>query len=800
MKKNLLFNKVIGVFLFLLMAVFLINTLPVAAQGSFTYNPLTDPDPAVFDWNGSIGYYGEQLIYAGDDGIIYAYDLDTALSTEVCDTSALATMFSSVAGFLVTDDNYLYFHDNSFPATGNIFRVHLTDTWPATYETLDTGCQGSIYCFTRNLWTDSVWFASADIDENEMYLYEVNDDFSAADLKASFDRPHGGGNGPIIFKGPHTLLYGESVWGGNGYFHLLNTDSGEIIQQDYITFSGGLASAAYGYNNLIFATTGSGRTIEEISGAYIYQVQDASDDAQGITFGNDALYVSEMSSDTGDISLHELTEDYPVTSVMPVDPYRAMAVAGPDPAAFSWNSSIARYGNQLIYTGDDGIIYAYDLDTALSTEVCDTSALAGAYSSVAGFLVTDDNYLYFHDNSFPTVNIYRLDLTDEWPATYETFDTGCSGSIYCFTQNPLTKAVWFASADLGESKMYLYKVNAKFTGAKLKASFDSPHEGGNGPIIFTGEKRLLYGESVWGGDGYFHLLNTKTGNIIDEDYITIPGGLASAAYGYGKTIYITSGDGRIVYKVLGKNMQPVAGTTDEAQGIVFDGVSFYLSTMDDSGNISFNSIWQVTQPCPEEITMLDPNGGETLLSGGSYTVEWEAPDNAAYFKLKYSMNNGASWTNIPGRIIHPNYSWTVPTPKKNKDKCLLKVTGFNKSGKKIGADKSDGTFTIETLNVTSPNGGEELFSGNDYKITWENNGTKKEVATVKIFLSKNGGKTWKIIEKVDGNPHTYTWTAPEVSKEKQNCRIKVVLKDNKGRTLCKDTSDESFTISPEPIG
>ena len=234
---------------------------------SFKARALAEPDPGVFAWTGSIAYYKGKVIYAGDDGNIYAYDAGTSASTVVCDTSALGTLFSSVTGFLVATDHYLYFHDNG--NSGNIYRLHLADDWPASYESLDTQCKGFIYAFAQNPWTEGIWFASADIGAGNMYLYEVNAAFDNALERAAFAKPHGenAGNGPIIFKGPSTLLYGESVWGGNGYFHLVDSTTGLILEDDYMAFSGGLAGAAYGYNNVIFVTTGGGKGVFEVQGA-----------------------------------------------------------------------------------------------------------------------------------------------------------------------------------------------------------------------------------------------------------------------------------------------------------------------------------------------------------------------------------------------------------------------------------------------------------------------------------------------------------------------------------------------------
>jgi len=204
---------------------------------------------------------------------------------------------------------------------------------------------------------------------------------------------------------------------------------------------------------------------------------------------------------------------------------------------------------------------------------------------------------------------------------------------------------------------------------------------------------------------------------------------------------------------------------------------------------------QSTQECPNVI-LFTPNGGEVIPSGTNYTIQWGAPSEAASFKLKYSMNNGKAWKLIYSGITSTSYSWPVPTPPKNETRCLVKVIGYDASGKKVGADNSDSAFTIEVLTVTSPNGGETLTSGDPYTLTWTTRGTKRPVAKVKLKYTKNGGEEWIPIHTFKGeNPGTYDWT-PDVPKTKSKCMVKVVLKDAGGNTVGSDTSDGYFTIQP----
>ena len=199
-------------------------------------------------------------------------------------------------------------------------------------------------------------------------------------------------------------------------------------------------------------------------------------------------------------------------------------------------------------------------------------------------------------------------------------------------------------------------------------------------------------------------------------------------------------------------------------------------------------------PSSQDVEVISPNGGELIPSGSTYPISWGASPEAVKFTLRYSINNGATWKVIASNVTGTSYNWGVPVQKNNKTNCLVKVTGYNASGVKIGEDRSNGTFTMEVVKLTSPDGGEVLHQGNPWTITWRTNRTIRPVASVKLFYSINGGSTWKLIKNVIGNPGSYNSTVPYVSSS--SCKVKVVLKDAGGVTLGSDISDGVFSIQP----
>jgi hypothetical protein len=268
----------------------------ITASDPFKGAALSAPSPAVFTYGSSLAYYNGELIYAGADGKIYAYELDTGASTLVSDTSALATAFSSVQGFLAASDGYLYFHDNAI--SSKIYRVSLSAARPAAYAALETGLSSSIYSFSENPWTRTIWFASADffVPGNKFYLHQVNTGFTGVAQKVVFEKPNGGssGNGPIIFIDRNTLLYGDAVYGGDGAFHRLDTGSGRVLQLNYLTFTGGLADAVRAYGSRIFVTTGGGKRVFELQDDQKTEVAATSEEARAVVFDGASLLLSKM--------------------------------------------------------------------------------------------------------------------------------------------------------------------------------------------------------------------------------------------------------------------------------------------------------------------------------------------------------------------------------------------------------------------------------------------------------------------------------------------------------------------------
>ena len=215
-------------------------------------------------------------------------------------------------------------------------------------------------------------------------------------------------------------------------------------------------------------------------------------------------------------------------------------------------------------------------------------------------------------------------------------------------------------------------------------------------------------------------------------------------------------------------------------------------TTNDAGvqEIAFGLVVPTTK-----VKLLTPSGN-TWASGSPQTIRWAAPDTAASFKVKYSLNKGRSWTEIPcTTCLTGSQDWSVPMPAGNTNKNLIKVEGYDASSNLINADKSRTPFTIEVVKLTSPNGYDSYSSGSQQTVTWTTNTTIRPVDSATILYTTNGG-AWKKAEKLTGNPGTYTWTVPTVTKTMTKCKVRVQLRDAKGALIGTDDSDDYFQITP----
>ncbi|MFH0930742.1 MAG: cohesin domain-containing protein, partial [Candidatus Zixiibacteriota bacterium] len=124
--------------------------------------------------------------------------------------------------------------------------------------------------------------------------------------------------------------------------------------------------------------------------------------------------------------------------------------------------------------------------------------------------------------------------------------------------------------------------------------------------------------------------------------------------------------------------------------------------------------------------------------------------------------------------------------------CLVKVSDAPTG---TPMDASNAMFTISPpppaqLTITSPNGGENWFTGSLHNITWTSQGI---ISDVKLEYSIDGGN-WILIINSTPNDGNNSWTVPDTPSE--SCLVKISDVSN---VETSDISDGLFTITRQVI-
>jgi len=187
----------------------------------------------------------------------------------------------------------------------------------------------------------------------------------------------------------------------------------------------------------------------------------------------------------------------------------------------------------------------------------------------------------------------------------------------------------------------------------------------------------------------------------------------------------------------------------------------------------------------EYISLLTPHGGEVIQTGKLFDITWNSTQ-ILNLQLDYTTNNGTSWNLIasPVNAGLGMYSWTVPNTQSTG--CRVRISDATTTSVN---DVSLAVFTIASLNIICPNGGENFLQGATNSITW----SSQFLSTVNIDYSIDGGATFNsIATNLNAGTGSYPWTVP-LGTLSTNCLIRIL--DSNQPTKIYDESNSTFTIS-----
>lgn len=195
-----------------------------------------------------------------------------------------------------------------------------------------------------------------------------------------------------------------------------------------------------------------------------------------------------------------------------------------------------------------------------------------------------------------------------------------------------------------------------------------------------------------------------------------------------------------------------------------------------------NSAFTIQGP---EISIIQPNVGESWEAGEIYVIEWTSV-SVDSVDIYYSTDSGSNWELIVESIVSSNgqYSWVVP----NNPNITSRIKIESTSNQSI-QDISDVDFTIEgySLDINSPNGGENWVSGSNRTIAWT---ADDNIDIISLDYSTDNGSSWNLIQSdLDASLGSYSWSVPNIPSTTTLIRVRDPFGINN------DESDAVFTVS-----
>lgn len=220
----------------------------------------------------------------------------------------------------------------------------------------------------------------------------------------------------------------------------------------------------------------------------------------------------------------------------------------------------------------------------------------------------------------------------------------------------------------------------------------------------------------------------------------------------------------------------------------------------------------IAKPITPSITVISPNGGETLVEGDTYNIIWRASNVWGWADIYIVNEETGQESSIRTRVSQiGRYEWTVGKTESGPailagQKYKILVKGILESGSYV-KDESDNSFSIVSstkrppFTVLSPNGGETLVEGQTHNINWQ---SSYDAGWVEIYIiNEKTGQKSTITERTSPVGGRYNWTVGKVESgpaisvgEKYKISVKQIVSIV---SYAEDKSDNYFSIiSSEP--
>ena len=140
-----------------------------------------------------------------------------------------------------------------------------------------------------------------------------------------------------------------------------------------------------------------------------------------------------------------------------------------------------------------------------------------------------------------------------------------------------------------------------------------------------------------------------------------------------------------------------------------------------------------------DFAVLSPAAGESVASGSSVVIAWQARQGAHHYALEVSLDGGRRWRRLASSVRGTTWRWKVPRPARNLPRCRVRVTAFTAAGTRLGAAVSRRSFSVDVLTVPVP-----LYLGTTpgrppNVIAWDTRGIRRPATSTEVSPLSTAG-------------------------------------------------------------
>lgn len=220
-----------------------------------------------------------------------------------------------------------------------------------------------------------------------------------------------------------------------------------------------------------------------------------------------------------------------------------------------------------------------------------------------------------------------------------------------------------------------------------------------------------------------------------------------------------------------------------------------------------SNVFKIVSPI---IILITPNGGETLIGGQVFNIEWRTVNDPHEViigvEIEYSLNGGATYNIIVASTANDFvYEWTVPTGI-SSSLVKIRVTALYSEWYPLASDESDRNNTMisdpstVTVTLVDPNpavdGGIILPGGQFHTIRWKKTGSTTDIDRFELYNSTDGGVSFSHLATATATQTAFNWLVPEIDNEEARIKVRCILTDSTGKEAMSNNNFYIYTTIP----